>query len=88
MPPRVVNTSGTRPAPDRRLDARDLDCPQPVIETRKAMRDLQAGQVLEVLSTDPASELDFEAYCRMAGHALIEFEERDGVFRFLLRHSG
>lgn len=73
---------------DRTLDARELDCPQPVIETRKAMQDMAPGQTLEVLTTDPASELDFEAFCRMAGHALVEHDERDGVFRFVLRHGG
>lgn len=74
--------------PDRTLDARDLLCPLPVIETRKAMRGLLPGQTLEVLTTDPSSELDFAAYCRVAGHTLVEHGERDGVFRFLLRHSG
>ncbi len=73
---------------DRSLDARTLDCPQPVIETRKAMQELAPGQTLEVLTTDPASELDFEAYCRMTGHRLLEHEERDGVYRFLLQRAG
>lgn len=73
---------------DRHLDARELDCPLPIIETRRAMDSMAPGETLEVLTTDPASELDFEAYCRMTGHALLEHRERDGVFHFLLRHSG
>ena len=73
---------------DRTLDARALDCPLPVLETLKAMDTMAPGETLEVLTTDPASSLDLEAFCRMAGHALIEHEARDGVHRFVLRHSG
>lgn len=57
--------------PDRVLDARDLICPLPVLRARKALRDLAAGQVLEILVTDPAAPRDFVAFCDSAGHRLL-----------------
>lgn len=62
------------PAPDQRLDARDLICPLPVLRARKALRPLASGQVLEILTTDPAAPRDFAAFCDSAGHRLISIE--------------
>jgi tRNA 2-thiouridine synthesizing protein A len=73
---------------DRTLDARSLQCPLPIIEAQRTLQGMQPGQTLEVLTTVPGSELDFEAFCRMTGHALLEHDETSGVYRFLLRHSG
>lgn len=73
---------------DRTLDARALDCPLPVIEARRALEAMQPGQTLEVLTTVPDSDLDFEAMCRMDGHTLLQREHGEGVYRFVLRRSG
>lgn len=69
----------------RTLDARTLDCPLPVVEARRALQRMQPGQTLEVLTAVPGSELDFEAFCRMSGHEMLECGEQDGVYRFVLR---
>ena len=73
---------------DRTLDARDLDCPLPIIEARRALGAMQPGETLEVLTTVPDSDLDFEAMCRMDGHTLVQREHGAGVYRFVLRRSG
>ncbi len=67
------------------LDTKGLNCPMPVMKTKKAMKALDSGETLEVESTDPGSVRDLEAFCRATGNEILEFEEEEGVFRFLLR---
>lgn len=69
---------------DKILDTKGLACPLPVLKTKKALKDMAAGSTLEVLSTDPGSALDFEAFCNATGHILVTSEETNGVFRFVI----
>lgn len=67
------------------LDMKGFACPLPIAKTAQAIRDLAAGDLLEVLATDPGSVPDFEAWSRTTGHELVERSEDDGVFRFVIR---
>lgn len=69
----------------RTLDTKGLNCPLPVLKARKAIKDLGPGDTLEVLSTDPSSVEDFDAFCHATGNELLESAEEEGVFRFLIR---
>lgn len=72
--------------PDQTLDARNLSCPMPVLKTKKMMKGLQVGQILEVIATDPGSMKDMASYCRTTGQELISSEEKnDKTFRFLIK---
>jgi tRNA 2-thiouridine synthesizing protein A len=73
---------------DVHLDTTGLTCPLPILKAKKAIRQVPAGGTLEVIATDPGAVEDFETFCRVSGHALVESSERDGVFRFLIRRSG
>ncbi|MFZ2007367.1 MAG: sulfurtransferase TusA family protein [Stellaceae bacterium] len=74
---------------DATLDATGLLCPLPVLKARRALRDVPAGGVLEVLATDPGATKDFEHFCETTGCALIESsEEPGGVLRFRLKKPG
>ncbi|MFN3284912.1 MAG: sulfurtransferase TusA family protein [bacterium] len=81
----AVASSGIKP--DQVLDCRGLLCPLPVIKTNKAIKSLAVGQVLEMLATDPGSKPDMLAWSRQTGHELLEVEEQDGVYRFLIRRK-
>ncbi len=70
---------------DKVLDAKGLSCPLPILKGKKALQDVAPGGTLEILATDPGSVADFEAFCRMTGHELIEHESANGTFRFLIR---
>ena len=70
---------------DREIDPRGLNCPLPILRTKKALNDMQSGQVVRIVATDPASVRDFEAFARQTGNALIEHGESDGTFWFLMR---
>ena len=67
------------------LDARGLACPLPVLKAKKAIRKIAPDGLLKVLSTDPGSVADFQAFCDVTGHTLESHEEADGVFAFVIR---
>lgn len=69
------------------LDARNLSCPLPILKTKKAMGDLPAGAVLELLATDPGAVPDVTAFCAATKNTLVEQTETAGVFRFLIRRA-
>ncbi len=69
------------------LDAKGMNCPLPVLKTRKAIKEIAVGDTLQVLSTDPGSVRDFEAFCRSTGNELLESDEENGVFIFLIRKT-
>ena len=70
---------------DLELDARGLMCPLPLLRLKKALQQIEEGQVIRVLATDPASVLDFGVFVEQTGHALVEQCEETGVFVYLIR---
>lgn len=72
---------------DMTLDAKGLNCPMPILKAKKAITSVPAGGTLEVLATDPGSVADFEAFCRSTGHKLLESEQTDGVYRFVIENA-
>ena len=70
---------------DHTLDAKGLNCPLPILKARKALKDVPAEGILEILATDPGSVADFEAFCRQTGNELLEHSEDGGVYRFLIK---
>lgn len=69
------------------LDTKGMNCPLPVLKTKKAIGMIESGEILEVLATDPAAVQDFEAFARSTGNELVEWNEDNGVFRFLLKKA-
>jgi tRNA 2-thiouridine synthesizing protein A len=69
------------------LDTKGLSCPLPILKAKKAIKDLAAGDTLQVLATDPGSVKDFEAFCRATGHELVESGEDAGVYSFLIKKA-
>lgn len=67
------------------LDARGLYCPEPVMMLHNAVRDMAAGELLEVLATDPSTQRDIPRFCQFLGHELVEQAEQEGEFRYLIR---
>jgi tRNA 2-thiouridine synthesizing protein A len=70
---------------DRELDARGLNCPLPILRTKKSLNEMISGQILRVLATDPGSVRDFQAFSRQTGHELLASSAEDGQFAFVLK---
>lgn len=69
------------------LDTKGMNCPLPILKAKKAIKELAGGETLQVLSTDPGSVKDFEAFCRSTGNDLLESNEEDGVYTYLIKKS-
>jgi tRNA 2-thiouridine synthesizing protein A len=69
------------------VDARGLSCPLPIVKTAQAIKGLAAGQLMEVLATDPGSTKDFAAWSKATGNDLVEQTVDGGVYRFVLRRK-
>jgi len=71
---------------DKELDTSGLNCPLPILKAKKALADMQRGQLLRVTATDPGSMRDFQAFARQTGNELVEQQAAEtGVFIHLLR---
>ena len=69
------------------VDARGLACPLPVIKLTQAIKRVPLDALIELLSTDPGSTADLEAFERQSGHVVLERSQADGVFRFLVQRK-
>lgn len=69
----------------KELDTRGLTCPLPILKAKKALADMQSGDVLKVVATDPSSVRDFQAFARQTGNELIEQSSSHDEFVHLLR---
>ncbi len=72
---------------DTVLDCKGMLCPMPVVKTNKAMKSLEVGQVLEMISTDPGSIPDMEAWARQTGHELLEAKQDNNEYRFKIKKT-
>ena len=70
---------------DKELDARGLNCPLPILRAKKALNGIEAGKVLKIISTDPGSVKDFQAFAKQTGNELLASSEASGEYEFFLR---
>lgn len=70
---------------DLELDARGLNCPLPILRAKKSIQSLSVGQVLRIVSTDPGSVKDFEAFCKQTGNELVDSAQDGGEYAFNIR---
>lgn len=70
---------------DKVLDAKGLACPMPIVRAKKAITDMEAGQVLEIHATDQGSKTDIAAWAKSSGHELLKDTDEGGVFKFWVK---
>jgi len=70
---------------DKVLDAKGLACPMPIVKTKKAMNELESGQVLEIHVTDKGAKNDLTAWAKSGGHELLNHEEEDQILKFWIK---
>lgn len=75
------------PESDQLLDARGLNCPLPILRAKQSLHNMQDGQILKILATDPGTMEDFKAFARQTGYQLLESIEVDGEYHFLLQKT-
>ncbi len=73
--------------PSKVLDCQGLQCPLPVIKTSKAIKEVEVGEMLELVATDPGVEPDMKAWTSRTGNELVNIAQDGGVYRVLLRRT-
>jgi len=71
----------------QKLDARGLNCPLPILRTRKAINQMESGELVEVTATDPGSIKDMQAFCKQTRNRLVSSSEADNSFVFLIEKA-
>ncbi|WP_027964399.1 sulfurtransferase TusA family protein [Halalkalibacillus halophilus] len=67
------------------LDAKGLACPMPIVRTKKAIEEVNSGEILEVQATDAGAKSDLTAWTKSSGHELVDSKEENGVYTFYVR---
>ena len=70
---------------DNELDATGLRCPEPLMLVRNAMMDIESGQVLKIIATDPSTSWDLPKFCKFLDHELIDQKVDDGIYSYWIR---
>jgi tRNA 2-thiouridine synthesizing protein A len=81
----LLQTTETTMQASKEIDTRGLNCPLPILKAKKALSDMNAGDVLKVVATDPGSMRDFQAFARQTGHELMEQSTQGSEFIHFLR---
>ena len=72
---------------DMVLDCTGLLCPVPVVKTAKAIKQIEVGQILQMIATDPGAPPDMQAWTRQTGHEMVDSGEENGKFIFYFRRT-
>jgi len=70
---------------DKELDARGLNCPLPILRTKKSLNEMTSGQTLKVIATDPGSVKDFAAFAKQTGNELLSSSEAGSEYTFFIQ---
>lgn len=69
------------------LDLTGLNCPLPVLKTKKFLANINAGDVVKIITTDPASLIDFQEFCQKTGHVMISQNSQNGIIESIIKHK-
>lgn len=72
---------------DKFLDAKGLACPMPIVRAKKAIEEINSGEILEIHTTDEGSKADIAAWSQSTGHELVEQTTEDAVFKFWIKKN-
>jgi len=81
----MVDSADSLPACDTQLDTTGLYCPEPIMLMHNKVRDMQPGEVLKVIASDPATTRDIPKFCSFLGHELLHQREDDGCYLYFIR---
>jgi len=72
---------------DKVMDLKGLPCPMPVVKVSKGIKEVEVGQVIEAVTTDPGSLADFPAWARTSGNQILKTDQGDGVIKFYIQRK-
>lgn len=70
--------------PNAVLDCKGLSCPMPIVKLSKKVKEMKAGEILELIATDPGSKADIPSWCSKTGNEFLQMKEENGTYHFLI----
>ena len=70
---------------DKVMDLKGLPCPMPVVKVSKGIKEVEVGQVIEALTSDPGALADFPAWARTSGNEILDTVQEDGIIKFFIK---
>lgn len=67
------------------VDAKGLSCPMPIVKAKKALNDMQSGDIMELEATDKGSVNDFQSWIKRTNNELLKIEEENSIYRFFIK---
>ena len=72
---------------DKVLDLKGLPCPMPVVKVSKGIKDVEIGQVIEAVTSDPGSLADFPAWAKTSGNEILKTVQDNGNITFYIKRN-
>ena len=72
---------------DKVLDLKGLPCPMPIVKVSKGIKEVDVGQVVEAITTDPGSLADFPAWARTSGNEILKTDQAEGLIKFYIKRA-
>ena len=72
---------------DKVMDLKGLPCPMPVVKISKGIKEVELGQVIEAISSDPGALADFPAWARTSGNEILKTVQQDGIIKFYIKRA-
>ena len=72
---------------DKVMDLKGLPCPMPVVKMSKGIKEVEVGQVVEAITTDPGSLADFPAWAKTSGNEILKTDQQNGVIKFYIKRA-
>ena len=69
------------------MDLKGLACPMPVVKVSKGIKEVQMGQVIEAITTDPGALTDFPAWARTSGNEILKTDQETDVIKFYIKRT-
>ena len=70
---------------DKTMDLKGLPCPMPVVKVSKGIKEIEVGQILEAVTTDPGALADFPAWAKTSGNEILKTDQDDGTITFYIK---
>ena len=70
---------------DKEVDARNLNCPLPILRCKKGLSDMEPNKILKIMATDRGAVKDFQAFCKQTGHELVQLDEDESLLTFYIK---
>jgi TusA-related sulfurtransferase len=72
---------------DKVMDLKGMPCPMPIVKVSKGIKDVEVGQVIEAITTDPGALADFPAWAKTSGNEILKTDQQEGLIKFYIKRK-